>query len=159
MTPGLFVGVNTPLNFTNKFSFGGHIGVSATNFAQGNARFYVGTETNYTTNDPTNVVIGWRTKDQTIYAAVHNGTSYSEPFSTNGIFDQASTSYVWTWVEGDGTGSVSWYINGQLLGTITNGPTTLAWGRYTTISAHNDTGSNTANPTPFRLVNFIYNFK
>ena len=159
MTPGLFVGENTPLNFTNAFSFGAHLGVSATNNAQANFRFYVGTAPNYTINDPTNVVIGWRIKDQTIHAAVHNGTSYFEPFSTNGIFDPVATSYAWAWVEGDGTGSVSWYINGELLGTITNGPTTSAWGRYATISSHNDTGSNTASISPLRLVNFIYNFK
>ena len=159
ITAGLFVGINTPLNFTNSFSFGGHIGISGLPFAKANKRFYVGVSPSYSTNNPTNTVIGWRFKDHEIFAAYHNGSSYVEPFSTNGVFDTNNTSYAWTWVEGDGNGTVSWYINGQLLGTVTNGPTNLSDNRYGVISSHNDTGGSTTNATALRLLNFISNFK
>lgn len=146
------------LKFSEPFKFGMHLGTTGSNTMVGNSRAYVGTSDSYTNGDPTGVTIGWRLQTNTIFAAMHNGTSYSEPFSTNNVLSETNWSWVWCWVEGNGNGTVTWYVNGEELGSVTNGPTTDAAGSMLSIVSHNDTGTNLGAATLLRVQNFKADF-
>ena len=92
----------------------------------GNQRFYMGGLSTYTIGDPTKKTIGFRVLDETIYGCVHNGTSYSEPVSNSTILtNSSSTAQVHTtiFIENMTGGVVNFYVNGNLIGTTSGGPT------------------------------------
>jgi hypothetical protein len=157
MVDGLKDAEPTSLVFTNDFEIGCYIGLQSTNFNGGESRVMVGAQSGYVSGDPTNSSLGWRVSQNVLYAAMHNGTAYSEPFSSSNVFSNAVRQFVWTYITGDGSGNVSWYVDGQLLGTATNGPTNNGAGHLSIIS-HNNSGGTTANSNTIRVLNFITKF-
>ena len=92
----------------------------------GSTRFYLGGTSSYTVGDNTKKCIGFRVLDETIYAAFHDGTSYSEPASTSANLVSASTITNTTiHIHNLGNGTVIWYANGVQFASTTSGPTGL----------------------------------
>ena len=97
----------------------------------GPIRFYLGGTTSYTVGDNTKKCIGFRVLDETIYAAFHDGTNYSEPASTSANLANTTTLTNTTiHIHNLGNGTVIWYANGVQFASTTGGPTGL--------TAHNE---------------------
>ena len=90
----------------------------------GNNRFYLGGTSSYTVGDNTKKCIGFRVLDETIYAAFHDGTNYSEPASTSANLVNTTTPVNTTiHIRNEGNGTVIWHANGVQFASTTGGPT------------------------------------
>jgi hypothetical protein len=90
----------------------------------GNNRFYLGGTSSYTVGDNTKKCIGFRVLDETIYAAFHDGTSYSEPASTSAnLVNTTTPSNTTIHIRNVGNGTVIWYANGVQFASTSSGPT------------------------------------
>jgi hypothetical protein len=90
----------------------------------GTNRFYLGGTTTYTVGDNTKKCIGFRVLDETIYAAFHDGTSYSEPASTSAnLVDSTTLTNTTIHIQNVGNGTVIWYANGVQFASTSSGPT------------------------------------
>jgi len=90
----------------------------------GTNRFYLGGTSTYTVGDNTKKCIGFRVLDETIYAAFHDGTNYSEPASTSANLVNTTTPVNTTiHIRNVGDGTVIWYANGVQFASTTSGPT------------------------------------
>ena len=90
----------------------------------GNNRFYLGGTSSYTVGDNTKKCIGFRVLDETIYAAFHDGTNYSEPASTSANLVNTTTPVNTTiHIRNVGDGTVIWYANGVQFASTTSGAT------------------------------------
>jgi len=120
MPPGNdLLAVNFGYNFTIAVQF-----KSINSIRNGPSRFYLGGTTSYTVGDNTKKCIGFRVLDETIYAAFHDGTSYSEPASTSANLANTTTITNTTiHIHNIGNGTVIWYANGIEFASTTVGPT------------------------------------
>ena len=120
MPPGNdLLAVNFGYNFTIAVQF-----KSINSTRNGPSRFYLGGTTSYTVGDNTKKCIGFRVLDETIYAAFHDGTSYSEPASTSANLANTTTITNTTiHIHNIGNGTVIWYANGVQFASTTSGPT------------------------------------
>ena len=90
----------------------------------GTNRFYLGGTSTYTVGDNTKKCIGFRVLDETIYAAFHDGTNYSEPASTSANLVNTTTLVNTTiHIQNVGNGTVIWYANGVQFASTASGPT------------------------------------
>jgi hypothetical protein len=122
MPPGNdLLAVNFGYNFTIAVQF------KSTNAGRnGSSRFYLGGTSSYTVGDNTKKCIGFRVLDETIYAAFHDGTTYSEPASTSAnLVDSTTIINTTIHIENLGNGTVIWYANGVRFASTTSGPTGL----------------------------------
>ena len=111
--------VNFGYNFTIAVQF-----KSINSNRNGPSRFYLGGTSSYTVGDNTRKCIGFRVLDETIYAAFHDGTTYSEPASTSANLANTTTLTNTTiHIENLGNGTVIWYANGVQFASTTSGPT------------------------------------
>ena len=111
--------INFGYNFTIAVQF-----KSTPTIRNGPSRFYLGGTTSYTVGDNTKKCIGFRVLDETIYAAFHDGTSYSEPASTSANLSAATpTTNTTIHIHNLGNGTVIWYANGVQFASTTSGPT------------------------------------
>jgi hypothetical protein len=122
MPPGNdLLAVNWAYNFTIAVQFKSNNAIR-----NGPSRFYLGGTTSYTVGDNTKKCIGFRVLDETIYAAFHDGTSYSEPASTSANLANTTTVTNTTiHIHNLGNGTVIWYANGAEFASTTVGPTGL----------------------------------
>ena len=120
MPPGNdLLAVNFGYNFTIAVQF-----KSINSIRNGPSRFYLGGTTSYTIGDNTKKCIGFRVLDETIYAAFHDGTSYSEPASTSANLVNTTTPVNTTiHIRNVGDGTVIWYANGVQFASTTSGAT------------------------------------
>jgi hypothetical protein len=120
MPPGNdLLAVNFGYNFTIAIQFS-----SINNSRNGPSRFYLGGTTSYTVGDNTRKSIGFRVLDETIYAAFHDGTTYSEPASTSAnLVNSTTITNTTIHIENLGNGTVIWYANGVQFASTTSGPT------------------------------------
>jgi hypothetical protein len=120
MPPGNdLLAVNFGYNFTIAVQF-----KSLNSTRNGPNRFYLGGTTSYTVGDNTRKCIGFRVLDETIYAAFHDGTTYSEPASTSANLANTTTLTNTTiHIHNLGNGTVIWYANGVEFASTTVGPT------------------------------------
>ena len=120
MPPGNdLLAVNFGYNFTIAVQF-----KSVTAIRNGPSRFYLGGTTSYTIGDNTKKCIGFRVLDETIYAAFHDGTSYSEPASTSAnLVNSTTITNTTIHIHNLGNGTVIWYANGVQFASTTSGPT------------------------------------
>ena len=113
--------VNFGYNFTIAVQF-----KSLNASRNGPTRFYLGGTTSYTVGDNTKKCIGFRVLDETIYAAFHDGTSYSEPASTSAnLVNTTTLTNTTIHIHNLGNGTVIWYANGVEFASTTGGPTGL----------------------------------
>ena len=120
MPPGNdLLAVNFGYNFTIAVQF-----KSINSIRNGPSRFYLGGTTSYTIGDNTKKCIGFRVLDETIYAAFHDGTSYSEPASTSAnLVNNTTITNTTIHIHNLGNGTVIWYANGVQFASTTGGPT------------------------------------
>ena len=130
MPPGNdLLAVNFGYNFTIAVQF-----KSTNGGRNGPNRFYLGGTTSYTVGDNTKKCIGFRVLDETIYAAFHDGTSYSEPASTSAnLVNNTTITNTTIHIHNHGNGTVIWYANGVEFASTTGGPTGLTAGLEGTI--------------------------
>ena len=117
---------------------------SANSSRNGTNRFYLGGTSSYTVGDNTKKCIGFRVLDETIYAAFHDGTSYSEPASTSANLVNTTTPANTTiHIHNVGNGTVIWYANGVQFASTSGGPTgsTASVESNILISAENSVGN------------------
>jgi hypothetical protein len=113
--------INWAYNFTVAVQF-----KSQNIIRNGPSRFYLGGTTSYTVGDNTKKCIGFRVLDETIYAAFHDGTSYSEPASTSAnLVDTSTYTNTTIHINNLGNGTVIWYANGVQFASTTAGPAGL----------------------------------
>ena len=110
----------------------------------GNTRFYLGGTSSYTVGDNTKKCIGFRVLDETIYAAFHDGTTYSEPASTSAnLINTTLLTNTTIHIQNVGNGTVIWYANGVQFASTTGGPTgsTAHTESHLLISSQNSVGN------------------
>ncbi len=113
----------TAINFAYPFTIACQF-YSSNAIRNGQNRFYLGGTTSYTVGDNTKKCIGFRVLDETIYAAFHDGTSYSEPASTSANLVNTTTAVNTTiHIRNVGNGTVIWYANGVQFASTASGPT------------------------------------
>jgi hypothetical protein len=117
---------NTAINYAYPFIISCQF-TSINTIRDGTNRFYFGGTTTYTTGDNTVKTIGFRVLGETIYAAVHNGTTYSEVGSTSAnLVDNNIPTNNTVHIYNVGNGTVIWYANGAQFASTASGPTGLS---------------------------------
>lgn len=123
---GSAAGSASYIDFSKKTFFGAGVYAGGENFLAGTCRLLFGGSNSYApTADPALKCVGWRWSGRTLYAVMHDGTTYSEPGSSATFFGAASSrSESWLAIVGDGAGGFTWYGNGSVIATTSSGPTT-----------------------------------
>ena len=77
-------------------------------------------------SNPATKGFGWRIKDESIVATMY-ATSYVEVATDSAVLSSGATTRqnVWLYIDWDGTGAASWYVDGNEIASTTNGPTGL----------------------------------
>lgn len=97
---------------------------SSNTIRNGTNRFYLGGTSAYTIGNNTVKTIGFRVLDETIYAAIHDGTTYSEPGSTSAnLVNSTPATNTTIHIRNVGNGTVIWYANGIQFASTASGPT------------------------------------
>lgn len=143
--------INWAYNFTIAVQF-----KSQNTSRNGNNRFYLGGTTSYTVGDNTKKCIGFRVLDETIYAAFHDGTTYSEPASTSANLANTTTITNTTiHIENLGNGTVIWYANGVQFASTSSGPTGITSNTEGTILLSGES-NGAGNTNIFLDVGYLY---
>jgi hypothetical protein len=131
--PGeLFSGGGDQLNFSKAGSFGTAYYSPGANFRDGTDVIYLGAANTYVpstgsaVSNPATKGFGWRIKDESIVATMY-ATNYMEVATNSAVLPSGATTRqnVWLYIDWDGTGAASWYVDGNEIASTTNGPTGL----------------------------------
>jgi hypothetical protein len=131
--PGeLFSGGGDQLNFSKAGSFGTAYYAPGANYRDGTDVIYLGAAYNYlpstgsAVSNPATKGFGWRIKDESIVATMY-ATNYVEVATNSAVLSSVVTTRqnVWLYIDWDGTGAASWYVDGNEIASTTNGPTGL----------------------------------
>jgi hypothetical protein len=131
-TMELFSGGGDQLNFSKAGSFGTAYYSPGANFRDGTDVIYLGAAYNYlpstgsAVSNPATKGFGWRIKDESIVATMY-ATNYVEVATNSAVLSSGATTRqnVWLYIDWDGTGAASWYVDGNEIASTTNGPTGL----------------------------------
>jgi hypothetical protein len=92
-------------------------------------RIIWGASIGYTHDDPTNLCVGFRFENGTVFGFCHDGTTYTEPVSESTILPAlravAQRSYYSVFITSDGAGNIEWFVDGASIGTSSAGPSTV----------------------------------
>jgi hypothetical protein len=128
----LFFGEGDQLNFSKKGGMGIAYFSAGANFRDGTTILYLGAASTYVpstgsaVSNPATKGIGWRIKDESIVATMY-ATNYVEVATNSTTLSTNATTRenFWLYIDWDGVGGVSWYVNGNEIASTTNGPTGL----------------------------------
>jgi hypothetical protein len=131
-TMELFSGGGDQLNFSKAGSFGTAYYSPGANFRDGTDVIYLGAANTYVpstgsaVSNPATKGFGWRIKDESIVATMY-ATNYMEVATNSAVLPSGATTRqnVWLYIDWDGTGAASWYVDGNEIASTTNGPTGL----------------------------------
>jgi hypothetical protein len=126
----LFSGAGDTLNFSKGGSYGVAYYSSGANNRNGTDVIYLGERYDYapsTGSGISNITrqgFGWRIKDESIVATMFN-TNYVEVATNSTVLSSGASTRqnVWLYINWNGTGGASWYVNGTNIASTTNGPT------------------------------------
>lgn len=128
----LFSGAGDQFNFSKAGSFGTAYYTPGASYRDGTDVIYLGVANTYVpstgsaVSNPATKGFGWRIKDESIVATMF-ATNYVE-LATNSTVLSAGASTrqnVWLYIDWDGAGGASWYVDGNEIASTTNGPTGL----------------------------------
>jgi hypothetical protein len=128
----LFSGSSDQLNFSKAGSFGTAYYSPGANYRDGTDVIYLGAAGTYVpstgsaVSNPATKGFGWRIKDESIVATMY-ATNYVEVATDSAVLPSGATTRqnVWLYIDWDGTGAASWYVDGNEIASTTNGPTGL----------------------------------
>jgi hypothetical protein len=128
----LFTGSGDVLNFSKAGGYGTAYYSPGANYRDGTDVIYLGAAGTYVpstgsaVSNPATKGFGWRIKDESIVATMY-ATNYVEVATDSAVLPSGATTRqnVWLYIDWDGTGAASWYVDGNEIASTTNGPTGL----------------------------------
>jgi hypothetical protein len=126
----LFSGTADVVNFSKGGSYGVAYYSSGAQYRNGTDVIYLGERYDYapsTGSGISNITrkgFGWRIKDESIVATMF-GTNYVEVGTNSTVLSSGANTRqnVWLYINWNGTGGATWYVNGTNIASTTNGPT------------------------------------
>ena len=126
----LFTGSADVLNFSKAGGYGAAFYSPGANYRDGTGIIYLGASSSYVpstgsaVSNPATKGFGWRIKDESIVATMFN-TNYVEVATNSAVLSSGATTRenVWLYIDWNGTGGATWYVNGSSVASTTNGPT------------------------------------
>ena len=128
----LFTGSADVLNFSKAGGYGTALYSPGANYRDGTGIIYLGAAYDYVpstgsaVSNPATKGFGWRIKDESIVATMFN-TNYVEVATNSAVLSSGATTRenVWLYIDWNGSGGATWYVNGSSVASTTNGPTGL----------------------------------
>ena len=129
-TGELFTGSGDVFNFSKAGGYGAALYSPGANYRDGTSVIYLGAASSYVpstgsaVSNPATKGFGWRIKDESIVATMFN-TNYVEVATNSAVLSSGATTRenVWLYIDWNGSGGATWYVNGSSVASTTNGPT------------------------------------
>jgi hypothetical protein len=126
----MFAGSGDTLNFSKAGGYGAAVYSAGANYRDGTGIIFLGASSSYVpstgsaVSNPATKGFGWRIKDESIVATMY-ATNYVEVATNSAVLSSGATTRenVWLYIDWDGTGGATWYVNGSSVASTTNGPT------------------------------------
>ena len=129
-TGELFTGSGDVFNFSKAGGYGAAFYSPGASYRDGTSVIYLGAASSYVpstgsaVSNPATKGFGWRIKDESIVATMFN-TNYVEVATNSAVLSSGATTRenVWLYIDWNGSGGATWYVNGSSVASTTNGPT------------------------------------
>ena len=129
-TGELFTGSGDVFNFSKAGGYGAAFYSPGASYRDGTSIIYLGAASSYVpstgsaVSNPATKGFGWRIKDESIVATMFN-TNYVEVATNSAVLSSGATTRenVWLYIDWNGSGGATWYVNGSSVASTTNGPT------------------------------------
>ena len=128
----LFTGSGDVFNFSKAGGYGTALYSPGAIYRDGTGIIFLGAAYDYlpstgsAVSNPATKGFGWRIKDESIVATMFN-TNYVEVATNSAVLSSGATTRenVWLYIDWNGSGGATWYVNGSSVASTTNGPTGL----------------------------------
>jgi hypothetical protein len=129
-TGELFTGSGDVFNFSKAGGYGAAFYSPGASYRDGTSVIYLGAASSYVpstgsaVSNPATKGFGWRIKDESIVATMFN-TNYVEVATNSAVLSSGATTRenIWLYIDWNGSGGATWYVNGSSVASTTNGPT------------------------------------